>query len=139
MGDKYETVALNYIMHQLKYGYIDLGAHDEDELEVIEKVVNKQISKKPVHIHEEHSEHLWRRDKNGEIDTSAWEAGCCNGPVCTRCWHSECIYCNEDWETNPTWPCVVDKDICPICGSELNSRSKYCPECGQALDWSEVV
>lgn len=100
--------------------------------------LNKQIPKKPIHIHEEHSEHLWKRDKNGEIDTSAWGAGYCNGPVCTRCWHSECIYCNEEWETDPTEPCVIDKDICPVCGSVL-SKPKYCHECGQALDWSETL
>lgn len=121
----------------------DLYPCDHTDISDLSRVaieaLEKQIPKKPIHIHEEHSEHLWRRDKNGEIDTSAWGAGYCNGPVCTRCWHSECIYCNEDWETNPTEPCVVDKDICPICGSELNSKYKYCPECGQALDWSEAV
>lgn len=101
------------------------------------RAIEKQISKKPIHIHEEHSEHLWKRDKNGEIDTSAWEAGYCNGPVCTRCWHSECIYCNDEWETDPTEPCVVDRDVCPLCGSELKVGHKYCPGCGQALDWSE--
>ena len=89
-------------------------------------------------MHEEHSEHLWKRDKNGEIDTSAWGAGYCNGPVCTRCWHSECIYCNDEWETDPIEPCVVDRDICPLCCSELDDRHKYCHNCGQALDWSEL-
>ena len=101
------------------------------------EALEKQIPKKPIHIHEEHSEHLWCRNDNGEIDTSAWGAGYCNGPVCTRCWHSECIYCNDEWETNPTEPCVIEKDICPMCGSELNHKHNYCNECGQALDWSE--
>ena len=98
--------------------------------------LEKQIQKKPIHIHEEHSEHLWRRDENGEIDLWAFELGYCNGPVCTRCWHSECEHCNEDWETDPTEPCVIDRDICPCCGHVL-SKHKYCPDCGQALDWSE--
>ncbi len=101
--------------------------------------LEKQIPKRPAHIHEEHSEHLWQRDKNGNIDLWAFEEGYCNGPVCTRCWHSECVNCNEDWETNPVCDCVVDKDICPVCGSELTWKHKYCKDCGQALDWSEVV
>jgi hypothetical protein len=103
------------------------------------EALEKQIPKKPIHIHEEHSEHLWQRDKNGEIDIWAFEAGYCNGPVCARCWHSECVHCNEDWETDPVCNCVVDKDICPVCGSVLTWKHKYCHECGQALDWSESV
>ena len=129
--DKYDVTMLKKIQCDEAFGiyhYLTGGADLKSA---------REIPKKPIHIHEEHSEHLWRRDKNGEIDTSAWEAGYCNGPVCTRCWHSECIYCNEEWETNPTGPCVVDKDICPICGSELKNKHKYCNECGQALDWSD--
>ena len=102
------------------------------------EALEKQIPKQPIHIHEEHSEHLWKRDRNGKIDLWAFEEGYCNGPVCTRCWHSECVHCNEDWETDPVCDCVVDKDICPSCGSVL-SRHKCCHECGQALDWSEVL
>lgn len=104
--------------------------------EYASRALEKQIPKKPIHIHEEHSEHLWKRDKNGEIDLWAFSVGYCNGPVCTRCWHSECEHCNEDWETDPTEPCVIDKDICPVCGSVLG-KPKYCHECGQALDWSK--
>jgi hypothetical protein len=99
--------------------------------------LTRRVPIKPFHMHEEYSEHLWRRDKNGEIDTSAWSAGYCNGPVCTRCWHSECEFCNPEWETDPYEPCVVDKDICLECGSEVKNKHKYCPECGQALDWSK--
>lgn len=102
------------------------------------RALEKQIPKRPIHIHEEYSEHLWRRDKNGKIDLWAFESGFCNGPICTRCWHSECVNCNDDWETDPTEPCVIDKDICPVCGSSLG-EPKYCPNCGQALDWSEKI
>lgn len=103
------------------------------------KALKKQISQKPLHIHEEHSEHLWQRNADGIIDTSAWGAGFCNGPYCTRCHHSECEHCNPDWEIDPEEPCVVDKDVCPTCGKELDYWHKvnFCPECGQALDWSE--
>ena len=101
------------------------------------EALEKQTPKKPIHIHEEHSEHLWQRDKNGEIDLWAFEYEYCNGPVCTRCYHSECVHCNDEWDTNPTLPCVVDKDICQSCGSVLAFKPKYCKNCGQALDWSE--
>jgi hypothetical protein len=42
---------------------------------------------------------------------------------------------------------VVKWGLCPVCKGELNklggkpnrvfSNQKYCPDCGQALDWSE--
>lgn len=35
--------ALNYIMGQLNYGYIDLGSHDEDELEIVEQSIKEYI------------------------------------------------------------------------------------------------
>ena len=103
------------------------------------EALEKQRPKKPIHIHEEHAEHLWKRDKNGEIDLWAFSVGYCNGPVCIRCGHSECEHCNEDWKTDPTEPCVVNKYICPTCGKEIGYwlRGNYCYECGQALDWSE--
>lgn len=125
--------ALERINDLLKYAAsLDTGNLDID----FNKALEKQIPKKPIHIHEEHSEHLWRRNKNGEIDLWAFEAGYCNGPMCTRCYHVECENCNDDWETDPTEPCVIDKDICPICGSTLG-KSKYCTNCGQALDWGD--
>jgi hypothetical protein len=131
-----EIEALNYITHQLEYGYIDLGSHDEDELEVVEKAINKQIPKKPIHIHEEYAEHGWMHDKNGKIDTWAWDAGFHNGPMCTRCFHSECEHCNPKWETEPEEPCVVDEDVCPSCNNTIAVVGKFCINCGQALDWS---
>ena len=44
------------------------------------KALNKQIPQKPIHIHEEHSEHLWQRNADGTIDTSAMSSGFHNGP-----------------------------------------------------------
>lgn len=103
------------------------------------EALEKQIPKKLIHIHEEHSEHLWQRKKDGTIDTSAMSSGFHNGPYCTRCHHSECEHCNPEWETNPEEPCVVDKDICPACGKEIDlwQEGNYCANCGQALDWSD--
>lgn len=99
--------------------------------------LKKQMPMKPAHIYEEHSEHLWKCDQNDEIDLWAFEEGYCNGPICTRCWHSECVHCNPEWEIDPVRLCIVDKDICPVCCSELEHSHNYCPKCGQALDWGE--
>ena len=29
-------------------------------------------------------------------------------------------------------------DKCLVCGRWVNTNHKYCPECGQALDWSDT-
>lgn len=137
MTNEKDFCAVDYILGQLNHGYIDLGFHDKRELKLVESSVRKQMPQKPTHIHEEYAEHDWQRDKNGEIDTSAWGVGFCNGPICKRCFHSECEHCNPKWETEPEEPCVIDKDVCPVCGSDLKKKHKYCYECGQALDWSE--
>lgn len=136
-------VTIEQVIDHYKYGI----SHDIFREPVISyaelsiEALEKQIPKRPIHIHEEHSEHLWKRDENGEIDVWAYEEGYCNGPVCTRCHHSECMHCNPEWATDPTTLCVVDKDICPECGEEFDywHKGNFCPNCGQALDWSETV
>lgn len=90
-----EIEAISYITHQLKYGYIDLGAHDEDELEVVEQAINKQIPHKP--------------DLEGD-----------------GYWDGELVY---------------DTGYCPNCHQDYEIEyhtPKYCENCGQALDWSEL-
>ena len=126
--------AFNYILGQLKNGYVDLGCHDEDELEAVEQAINKQIHKKPIHIHEVYPKHDWIRDDDGEIDMWAMEDGYHNGSMCQRCYHSACMYCEPDWDEDE---CVVDKDTCPSCGLTVNRYVKFCSYCGQALDWSD--
>lgn len=39
--------SIKYIQVQLNAGYIVLGTHDEDELEVVKEVVSKQVAKHP--------------------------------------------------------------------------------------------
>ena len=129
-----EIEALNYITHQLKYGYIDLGSHDEDELEVVKQAIHKQTPKKPVHIHEVYPKHDWFCDEDGEIDMWAMESGFHNGPMCQRCYHSECHHCNPYWDNDE---CIVDENRCPSCGVKVSRHIKFCTDCGQALDWSE--
>lgn len=40
MTEQQKKEALDYIEAQLEYGYIDLGAHDECELEIIKEAIN---------------------------------------------------------------------------------------------------
>lgn len=35
----------------------------------------------------------------------------------------------EDWDV------LFIAGECPVCGSWLNDEMKYCPECGQRLEW----
>lgn len=98
--------------------------------------MEKQIPKKPKHIHEEYEKHQWKKKENGEVDDWAWGSGFCNGVVCERCGESICVHCNPDYDDEP---CIVDKDVCPTCGNVVYryENKKYCGECGQALKWSE--
>lgn len=96
--------------------------------------LEKQIPKKPIHIHEVYPKHDWARDKNGEIDMWAMDVGFHNGPMCKRCYHSVCEHCEPDWDEDE---CVVDEDRCPSCNNKLSFKPKFCKDCGQALDWSE--
>ena len=38
------------------------------------------------------------------------------------------------------WDCAdyfVERNACPACERKMINKSDFCPECGQALDWSE--
>ena len=91
---------------------------------------------KIIHIHSEYPEHNWKKDRYGEIDEMAWDAGFHNGPVCLRCNCAFCISCETYEEQDP---CVIDEYKCPSCGYEFGWRHNYnfCFHCGQALDWNE--
>lgn len=111
---------------------------DNEELsKLIDIALEKQIPKKPIHIHEEYEKHQWKKDKNGNIDLWAVSGGFCNGPMCERCFHSTCEHCNPNYDDEP---CIVDKKICPTCSARLDGwgKPKYCDKCGQALDWSDT-
>ncbi len=139
MTNEKDHNAIDYILGQLKYGYIDLSrCWDQNEFDFVKSTVLKQIPQKPIHIHEVYEEHDWQRDKNGEIDTWAYEYGYCNGPICTRCFRSECVHCNPEWETDPTEYCIVDEDRCPTCNNTIAVVGKFCIHCGQALEWGEL-
>ena len=94
----------------------------------------REIPKKPIHIHEVYPKHDWKRLDNGEIDTWAWESDYHNGPVCQRCYESPCIYCDENYDEEE---CEIDENRCPSCNKKVFRSTKFCPDCGQAIDWSE--
>ena len=99
--------------------------------------LEKQIPKKPIHIHEVYPKHDWKLDKNGEIDMWALSVGYCNGPMCKRCHTSVCEHCNPEWNEEE---CVIDERRCPSCNEEVHyvyDTDKFCRNCGQALDWSQ--
>lgn len=40
MTEQHRKEAIEYIEAQLENGYIDLGAHDQDELEIVKEAIN---------------------------------------------------------------------------------------------------
>lgn len=104
--------------------------------EFVVSALEKQIPKKPIHIHEEYEKHEWIKDKDGNVDEWAFESGYCNGVRCIRCYETQCVHCNPNYDDDK---CIVDKDLCPNCKTELfgYKKVKYCDKCGQALDWGE--
>lgn len=43
MTQNEKNEAIDYIMSQLEYGYIDLGCHDERELEIIRQAMTTYV------------------------------------------------------------------------------------------------
>ena len=109
--------------------------HSEENTIIIE-ALEKQIPKKPTHIHEEYEKHQWKKRENGEVNDWAWNDGFCNGVVCERCGESICVHCTPNYDDEP---CIVDKDLCPNCGKQVwsHEHKNYCSECGQALKYDE--
>ena len=102
------------------------------------KAILKQIPEPPVHIHEVYPKHDWYRDKNGEIDMWVMDVGYHNGPGCKRCHATFCEHCDPDWDKEE---CEVDEMRCPSCNEEIGwpyEKNKFCRNCGQALDWSDL-
>lgn len=45
MTDNDRKYAIECIDYQLENGYLDLGCHDQDRLEVVREAINKQVTK----------------------------------------------------------------------------------------------
>lgn len=123
----------------------EIGASDVTVMNkaAIIDALMKRTPKKPVPFHEVHPRHDWaREEKSGEIDLFAASSDYHNGPICLRCYTSKCVHCDPDW--NKDEECVVDEDRCPGCGVTIYRPNRYrsssfCPDCGQAIDWTEEI
>ena len=116
---------------------IDSVETDEKTKEAItlaKAAMEKQIAKKPKHIHEEYEKHLWKTDARGNVDEWAFDFENHSGVVCERCDETVCVFCNPNYDAER---CIVDKDCCPNCGADLLrfKHKAYCEKCGQAIDW----
>lgn len=98
-------------------------------------LLKKQEAKKPIHFHQEYSEHDWVKDEDGEIDEWAISYEYCNGPMCKRCYYSFCIHCNPNGWNNV--PCVLDFYKCPSCEKKVIKNIKFCDNCGQEVKWDD--
>lgn len=108
--------------------YEDTGLTPEQIMELKERDTAKEI----LHIHQEFSEHQWRRTEEGKIDEFAMYVDYHNGPVCERCGYSFCEHCEPNgWDEEP---CVIDEYRCPNCNQEIGRSDKCCKYCGQILN-----
>ena len=113
----------------------ELG-HLECEKRIAKDALEVLALRPPEHVHEEYPEHDWERDDEGAIDEWAWEDSYSmhHGPACRRCLYSFCVHCEPDgWKSRP---CVIDNYRCPECGRIIGKGTKYCPDCGQGIEWS---
>ena len=116
------------------------GQHTSDELAEAKRMVceaaKKQIPKKPIHIHEEYDKHDWHKKSDGTVDDFYWDSDIHSGVQCKRCGEIVCTLCHEDYDEE-AGKCVIDKHLCPNCKRGVG-KFKHCPDCGQALDWSDT-
>lgn len=132
MAEKWE----DFVVEQIVAEAVDMGISDLTVLNkpAIISALRKQTPIKPLHIHEVYPKHDWELDEDGEIDIFAMENGFHNGPRCRRCYHSPCVHCTPNWDEGE---CIVDYDLCPSCNKRAIKLTKFCPDCGQALDWGD--
>lgn len=83
--------------------------------------------------------HKWKRFEDGQIDMCAWAEGYCNGPLCTRCWESFCIHCEERFGGETRVEQLLAEDgcvehtACSVCGREIPNDAPYC-NCGAKME-----
>lgn len=113
--------------------YEDTGLTPEQIMELKERDTAKEI----LHIHQEFSEHQWRRTAEGKIDEFAMYVDCHSGPVCERCGYSFCEHCEPNgWNEEP---CVIDEYRCPTCNENIGRSDKYCKYCGQKIEKGKIA
>lgn len=124
----------------LKYTPVTLGRNEKTTiseynamLNLAEEALEKQIPKKPIHIHKEYDKHDWHKNSDGTVDENYWEYDIHSGVQCKRCGKTVCTLCYEDYDEEAE-ECVIDENLCPNCKRTIG-KSKYCSDCGQALCW----
>lgn len=135
-----DEITINQVIDFFVDFYIAQG--DPDRVEKAELLTNEEVAKwqelqerdtakEILHIHQEFSEHQWRRTAEGKIDEFAMCFDYHNGPVCERCGYSFCEHCEPNgWNEEP---CVIDEYRCPTCNENIGRSDKYCKNCGQRL------
>ena len=135
-----DEITVNQVIDFFVDFYIAQG--DPDRVEKAELLTNEEAAKwqelqerdtakEILHIHQEFSEHQWRRTAEGKIDEFAMCFDYHNGPVCERCGYSFCEHCEPNgWNEEP---CVIDEYRCPTCNENIGRSDKYCKKCGQRL------
>lgn len=111
----------------------------EEAIMTIAREADKFITpSKVIHIIEDYSAHDWEKEEDGSIDFWAFCSDYHNGPRCKRCGYTFCEY-DDDVDVELKKPCHIEKYLCPHCHEELSKcdKYKYCPNCGQLLDWEE--
>ena len=121
---------------QEEHDYAQLLSYVNAALKQAIEALEKQIPKKPVHIHEEYEKHDWQKDEDGNVDEFAFEWDYHNGVACNRCYTTYCVHCDPDYDEKCD-KCIIDYNKCPKCGRKVTKSGKYCDDCGQALDWSD--
>ncbi|WP_156366599.1 hypothetical protein [Microbacterium sp. No. 7] len=83
--------------------------------------------------------HVFETDKNGHVDTWAWEEGYHNGPFCVNCGEGICEHCNRDVYTEQCD--IVHGDVITVYESTGGSadpfRGASCPRCGREMSLTD--
>lgn len=96
------------------------------------EALEKQLPKKPKHIHVNYGKHLWKKNTDGSVDMKAFDGGI-NGYAaeCERC--GSLAFYEELLEDED---CEVDKYYCPSCNCQVTKAANAC-KCGQLLKWEK--
>lgn len=109
---------------------ITAGNGDERLYTTIE-ALEKQLPKKPKHIHVNYGKHLWRKNADGSVDMKAFYGGISGyAAECERC--GSLAFYEEILEDED---CEVDGYCCPSCNCQVTKAANAC-KCGQRIDWT---
>lgn len=101
-----------------------------EALDIAIEALEKQLPKKPKHIHANYGKHLWKKNTDGSVDMKAFDGGI-NGYAaeCERC--GSLAFYEELLEDED---CEVDEYYCPSCNCRVPKGENAC-KCGQRIDW----